>query len=197
MSKTGLFFGTFDPPHIGHLFIANYFYAFHSLDEVWFIPSPQSPLKMHEGLTNGHLRLQMLMLATKDTAFFRVMDTEFHLPKPSYSCGTLEYLLEHYPINDYYLLMGSDNIQRFHLWKNHESILKHAHIMVYPRKDFPLSSRITSEKIIFDRQAPLIELTSSWVRASIRAKKDIRHALPSGIFQFIIEHNLYTPKFSS
>lgn len=191
MRKIGLFFGTFDPPHIGHLFIANYFFAFHSLDQVWFIPSPQNPFKANVQLTDEQLRYQMLMLATKNAPFFKVMDTEFNFPKPNYSFITLKYFLEHYSDNEYYILMGSDNMQRFHLWRNHEFILNNACIIVYPRKDFLIRTDMISEKIIFDEDAPLIELTSSWIRSSLKAKIDIRYALPFGVFQFIVEHNVY------
>jgi nicotinate-nucleotide adenylyltransferase len=191
MRKIGLFLGTFDPPHIGHLFIANYFFAFNSLDQIWFIPSPQNPSKTNIQLTDKQLRYQMLMIATKDAPFFKVMDTEFYLTSPNYSFITLKYFLEHYSDNEYYILMGSDNIQRFHLWRNHEFILNNARIIVYPRKDFLIRSKIMSEKIIVDEGAPLIELTSSWIRSSLKAKIDIRYALPFGVFQFIIEHNLY------
>jgi len=191
MQKIGLFFGTFDPPHIGHLFIANYCLAFNFLDQIWFIPSPQNPLKANLQLTDEHLRYQMLMLAIQNAPFFKVMDTEFNLSKPNYSYITLQYFLEHYPDNEYYILMGSDNFQRFHLWKNHEYILNNSHIIIYPRKNFLMNSEIISEKIEYDEDAPLIELTSSWIRSSLRRKLDIRYALPFGIFQFIIEHGLY------
>lgn len=191
MRKIGLFFGTFDPPHIGHLFIANYFLAFNSLDQVWFIPSPQNPFKTNLELTDERLRYQMLMLAIGNAPFFKVMDTEFYLPRPNYSCITLKYFLEHFPEHEYYILMGSDNMQRFRQWKNRQFILDNARIIAYPRKGFLIENRSIPE-IVLDEEAPQIELTSSWIRASLKAKKDIRYAMPSGVYEFITEHNLYS-----
>ena len=133
MSKTGLFFGSFNPVHIGHLAIANYFVEFTDLDQLWFVVSPQNPLKKKSTLLNDHHRLHLLELAINDSPLFRISDIEFKLPKPSYTINTLTYLKEKFPKRKFSLIMGSDGLDSFSKWKNFQIILDNYEIYVYPR----------------------------------------------------------------
>ena len=132
--KTGLFFGSFNPIHIGHMALANYFVDYTSLEQVWFVVSPHNPLKNKESLLNDQLRLDMVALAIGNDERFSICDIEFRMPKPSYTIDTLTYLSEKHRRREFILLMGSDGLSTFHKWKNHEQIIKHYHRYVYPRQ---------------------------------------------------------------
>lgn len=189
--KTGLFFGSFNPIHIGHMALANYFIEFTDLDCLWFVISPHNPLKKKESLLSDQFRLEMVELAIAKDKRFEVCDIEFRMPKPSYTIDTLAYLSEKYPRNEFILIMGADSLSSFHKWKNFDQIISHYHRFVYPRNireeiDFSKHPNIS---IISD--APRFEVSSSFIRSALREKKDIKHFLPAKVYEHIIKYNLY------
>jgi len=188
--EIGLFFGSFNPIHHGHLMIANYFLCFAPLDEVWFVVSPQNPLKNKKILANEYHRLEMVNLAIGDFEKFKASNIEFNMPKPSYTIDTLIHLCDKYPHYQFSLIMGSDNLLTFHKWKNHEIILRDYNIYVYPRKDFIEQNIIQHPHIKFI-DAPLIEISSTFIRKAIKEKKNIPFFLPEKVFQYILDCNIY------
>jgi nicotinate-nucleotide adenylyltransferase len=187
--KAGLFFGSFNPVHLGHLAIANYLQQFTDLEEVWFVVSPQNPLKGRKGLLDPWLRLEMLHLAVDGFDRFRVSDIELYLPQPSYTTVTLAHLGERFPHYRFALIMGSDNLPTLHKWYNHEAIISHYPIYVYPRPGTPVITIPGAEIIATD--APMMEISSSFIRRSIREGKDIRFFLPDKVHQYIEKEQLY------
>jgi nicotinate-nucleotide adenylyltransferase len=188
--KIGLFFGSFNPIHIGHLAIANYIVEYSDLDEIWLVVSPQNPLKKKKTLLNEYDRLKMVELALKDDFQIKPTDIEFRLPKPSYTIDTLTYLSERNPKHDFVLIAGTDNFQSFHKWKNYEQILKQYKLYVYPRPGYELGEykNHTSLSLI---NAPLMEISSSFIRESIKDNKDIRYFLPVEVYNYIKKMSLY------
>lgn len=188
--KVGLFFGSFNPIHIGHLAIANYMVEYSDLDEIWLVISPQNPLKNKKSLLNEFERYKMVELALSDQDKIKPCDIEFRLSKPSYTIDTLTYLSERNPNHHFVLIMGTDNFQSFHKWKNHEEILKQYMIYAYPRPGIGLGEfeNNTNIKLI---DAPLMEISSSFIRESIKNQKDIRFFLPSRVYDYIHKMNFY------
>lgn len=189
--KTGLFFGSFNPVHIGHMALANYFVEFTDIDQLWFVISPHNPLKKKESLVNDQLRLDMVELAINGDKRFQTCDVEFHMPKPSYTIDTLAYLTEKNPKLEFILLMGSDGLHNFHKWKNYEQIIRHYCRYVYPRKSESVIDYTQHKNLKVIKSAPLIEISSSFIRKSIREKKDIRYFLPVRVSEFIDRKGLY------
>ncbi len=188
--KVGLFFGSFNPIHIGHLAIANYMAEFSDLNEVWFVISPHNPLKEKTGLLAEAHRYYMVQMAVEDDARFKASNVEFKLPKPSFTIDTLTYLSEAYPNLDFAIIMGADQLPSFHKWKNPESIIQNYARYVYPRpgiSDAEYSKHINIIKI----EAPVMEVSSSFIREAVRSKKDVRHFLPNGVFEYIKEMHYY------
>lgn len=188
--KTGLFFGSFNPVHIGHLAIANYMLSFTNLDKIWFIISPHNPLKEKQSLLADHHRYELVNIAIGDNSKMKASNIEFKLPKPSYTINTLAYLQEKYQSNKFVLIMGSDNLNTFHKWKNYEAILNNYEIYVYPRLKCEEKPKISSDKIKFI-DAPVIEISSSFIRQSIREKKDIHYFLHEKVHDYIMEMHFY------
>ncbi|MDD5571540.1 MAG: nicotinate (nicotinamide) nucleotide adenylyltransferase [Bacteroidales bacterium] len=188
--KTGLFFGTFNPIHAGHLIIANYMVECTDLKEVWFVITPQNPLKNKSTLLKDNLRFYMVNLAIEDTKKFKACDIEFKLPKPSYTINTLTYLKEKYPDKNFVLIMGSDNLKTFHKWKNYKQILEDYELYIYPR---PVSDGgvLKNHKNVKILNAPLIEISSSFIRKSIKEKKDVRFFLTDKVYRHITEMHFY------
>jgi nicotinate-nucleotide adenylyltransferase len=187
--KAGLFFGSFNPVHIGHLAIANYFQQFTDLEEVWFIVSPQNPLKGRAGLLDPWLRLEMLHMATEGYPGFRVSDIELYLSQPSYTTITLSLLEERFPHYSFALIMGSDNLPSLHKWFNYEVIVKNYPIYVYLRPgthviEIPGAQIITTN-------TPMMEISSSFIRKAIKDGKDVRFFLPEKVFGYIEKEQLY------
>ena len=188
--KTGLFFGSFNPIHIGHLIIAQYFTEFTDLNQVWFVVSPHNPLKKKITLCADHHRLNMVKLAIDDNPKLRASDIEFNLPQPSYTINTLAYLKEKYPEKEFILIMGGDNLETLHKWKNYEQISKENKIYVYKRPDtqpsiFDKNSNIS----IFD--APLMQISSSFIRKALKDKKNMMYLLPDKVYNYIENMMLY------
>tara|TARA_Y100001978_G_C23604739_1_gene390572 strand:+ start:22 stop:609 length:588 start_codon:yes stop_codon:yes gene_type:complete len=188
--KIGLYFGTFNPIHIGHLIIANHMVNFTELDEVWFVVSPLNPFKKKKTLLNNYTRLEMVYRAIKCYDRLRVSDIEFGLPRPSYTINTLVYITEKYPNKDFSLIMGGDNLNSFHKWKNHELILQNHELFVYPRLTSSNSSLDKHEKINLVG-APIMEISSSFIRNAIKNKIDVRAMLPENVWEYIDEMNYY------
>lgn len=188
--NTGLFFGSFNPVHLGHLGIAGYLLDGEELDEVWFVVSPKNPLKDSEQLANPGQRLAMVKLAAASNTAFKTCELEFSMPRPSYTIDTLRLLSKKYPENTFYLIIGSDNLEELHLWKDHEQILRDYKILVYPRGKTAKNpfDQYSNVKIT---QAPLIEISSTLIRQRIAQSKDVSHLLPAGVHGYIIQNALY------
>jgi len=183
--KTGLFFGSFNPVHNGHIAMANYFIEQTDIDQLWFVISPHNPLKNIKTLLPGHLRLKMLELAIEDDSRYKICDIEFHLPQPSYTIETLTFLSEKYPANKFVMFMGSDGLVDFNKWKNFEQIIKKYTRYIYPRTidpDFDISIHKNS---IFLKEAPVIDISSSKIRQALKEGKDVSQYLPVKVFHFI------------
>ena len=200
MKKIGLYFGTFNPIHVGHLVIANYMAYYTNLDEVWLVVSPQNPLKEKASMLNDYHRLSLVQVAVEDNPKLKASNIEFDLPVPSYTINTLTYLKEKYPTFEFGLIMGEDNLRTFHKWKNHEQIINDHFLYVYPRlltdeeaknsaltKDNYLS---THEKVIFC-DAPIMKISSSFIRNAIKDKKDVTYLLTESVAKYVKEMHFY------
>lgn len=189
--KVGLFFGSFNPIHIGHLAIANYMVEFSDLDEIWLIISPQNPLKKKKTLLNEFDRYKMVELAVGDDIRIKPSNIEFSMPKPSFTIDTLTYLSEKNPNHQFILIAGTDNFQSFHKWKNYEEILKNYNLYIYPRPGYNLG-KYENHKSISLINAPQMEISSSFIRNAIKEKRDIRYFVPDKVYDYILKMNLYT-----
>lgn len=186
----GLFFGSFNPVHVGHLIIANYMVNYTDLDEVWFVVSPQNPFKEKKSLGNMYDRLEMVNLAIEGEDKLRVSDIEFGLPKPSYTIDTLIHLKERFPKYSFVLIMGEDNLMNFHKWKNSEVILRDYRIIVYPRPGYKGGELVKHPSVTLT-DTPNMELSSTFLRKAIREKKNIRYFTPDKVIDFIDKKGLY------
>jgi nicotinate-nucleotide adenylyltransferase len=190
--KVGLFFGTFNPIHVGHLTIANHIAEYSDLDQVWFVVTPHSPFKKKNTLLDDNHRYQMVDRATENYSKLRASDIEFKLPQPNYTINTLVYLEEKYPKHEFALIMGEDNLKSFHKWKNFEAILERYSIYVYPR----ISSDTTKHKFENDKKiihvnAPIMELSSTFIRKAIKEGKNVKPMLPEHVWNYLDEMNFY------
>jgi nicotinate-nucleotide adenylyltransferase len=188
--KTGLFFGSFNPVHIGHMAIAEYIQEFTDLSQVWFIVSPQNPFKKKESLLEDHHRLEMVYRAIGDDPRFRVSDIEFRMPKPSYTVDTLSYLVEKYPEREFSMILGADNLLSFNKWKNCEMLAENYKRYVYPRHGVP-DTEIEKHRNAELVPAPRIEISSSFIRDAIAAGKSVKYFLPEAVWQYLDEMNFY------
>lgn len=196
MAKIGLYFGSFNPVHIGHIAIAGYMTEFAGLDQVWFVVSPHNPLKKKETLLSDHQRLYMTQLAIGDNVRLKASDIEFKLPVPSYTIDTLTYLREKYPKNEFCLVMGEDNLYTLHKWKNVNELIRKYPIYVYPRHDSvkptsPLLDQILSTAIIHPVKAPLMDISGTFIRDGIKKGKDMSYFLPPAVWKYIKEMHFY------
>ena len=190
-NKTGLFFGSFNPVHTGHLILANYFTEHAGLDEIWFVLTPQNPLKKRSTLLADHHRLYLLRLAVEPYEKFKVSTVEFDLPRPNYTVVTLAHLSDIYPGKSFVLLMGQDALASLPKWKNYEQILSYNEIYVYPRRgnfDHPL---LKHNRVKCFEKAPVVEISSSQIRSDIKEGKNVRPLLPERVFEYITEMNFY------
>lgn len=196
MTETGLFFGSFNPVHIGHMAIANYIAEYSSLKEVWFIVSPQNPLKNKESLLSERDRFYMTELAIGEDPRFRVSDIEFTLPRPSYTIDTLAHLSEKYPARRFTLIMGEDNLTTLHKWKNAEMLVKQHPIVVYPRlypgrRSSKRLQEILAMASIQEIDAPVMEISGTFIRNAIRDGKDVSWFVPAPTWRYIREIHFY------
>jgi nicotinate-nucleotide adenylyltransferase len=188
--KIGLFFGSFNPVHIGHMAIANYIAEFTDIDQVWLVVSPQNPLKDKEILLNDYDRLELMHKAIDDDRRFRACDIEFSLPKPSYTFDTLSNLSIKYPDHHFSVIMGSDNLNSIHEWKNFREILDKYKIIVYPRPGAEaLLSEIPGNIMVL--QSPMMEISSTFIRDSVKAGKNMKFFLPPKVWDYIEMMNYY------
>lgn len=197
MKKIGLFFGSFNPIHIGHLILANYILEHSDMQELWFVVSPQNPFKDKKTLLKDHNRLDMVQLAIKNYPKMRASNVEFSLPTPSYTIDTLTYLQEKHPDYSFSLIMGEDNLKSLHKWKNYELLLKNHQIIVYPRilgEDISTPLNVTELKNhenIHQIDAPIIELSATEIRNMIKEGKNTRPMLPPEVFEYLDGSSFY------
>ncbi len=190
--KIGLYFGTFNPIHIGHLIIANHMAEYSDLDQIWFVVTPQSPFKVKASLLDNHHRFEMVYRATADYHKLRPNDIEFGLPQPNYTIDSLTYLQEKHPNYEFALIMGEDNLKSFHKWKNYELILANHNIYVYPRlSDGVIETRFDKHPKIHHVDAPIMELSSTFIRNSVKEGKNIKPMLPEHVWEYLDEMNFY------
>jgi nicotinate-nucleotide adenylyltransferase len=203
MKKIGLFFGTYNPIHVGHLVIANHLANYTELDEVWLVVSPQNPLKKKDSLLQDYHRLALVRVAIEDNSKLKASDVEFSLPKPSYTSSTLAHINEKYPDYNFALIMGEDNLRTFHKWKNYEVILKNNQIYVYPRvltEQEKEANEIKAEadnglrnhqNVIMCDDVPVMKVSASFIRKAIKEKKDVSYLLTQPVFKYLTEMHFY------
>ena len=200
----GLYFGTFNPIHVGHLVIANYMAEFTDLDQVWFVVSPQNPLKDKNSLLPDFHRLALVREAIYENPKLSASDVEFNLSKPSYTITTMGYLLEKYPQHSFSLIMGEDNLRTLHKWYNHDVLLRKHKIYVYPRvltiqeeqEVMSLSEQLTKNyaghpNIVFCNDAPVMKVSASFIRQAIKEGKDVRYLLTEPVHKYLEEMRFY------
>lgn len=193
MKKVGLFFGSFNPVHIGHIILANYILEHSDMQELWFVVSPHNPFKEKKTLLKDYNRLDMVQLAVKNYPKMQASNVEFALPQPSYTIDTLTYLKEKYPETNFALIMGEDNLSSLNKWKNADLLMKNHQIIVYPRlfdgqsteKNYPRHENITLVK------APVIELSATEIRQMIKDGKNVRPMLPPEVFEYLDGSSFY------
>jgi nicotinate-nucleotide adenylyltransferase len=192
--KIGLYFGTFNPIHIGHLIIANHMAEHSDLDQIWMVVTPHNPHKKKSTLLDDYHRLEMVHLATADFPKIQPSDIEFKLTQPNYTVNTLAHLQEKFPKYEFSLIMGEDNLNSLHKWKNYEVILKNHNIYVYPRlNSAELDEQFVNHPKIHRVGAPVIELSSTFIRKSIKNDKNVVPMLPNKVWEYV-EHNLFYKK---
>jgi nicotinate-nucleotide adenylyltransferase len=196
MAKIGLYFGSFNPVHIGHMAIAGYMIEFAGLDQVWFIVSPHNPLKKKETLLADHHRLYMSQLAIGDNDRLKASDLEFKLPIPSYTIDTLTYLKDKHPKNEFCLVMGEDNLYTLHKWKNAAELVRRYPIYVYPRTESEKPASLLLDQILLTADihkinAPLMEISGTFIRNGIKNGKDLSYFLPPPVWKYIKEMHFY------
>ena len=189
--KVGLYFGTFNPIHVGHLIIANHFAEHSDLEEVWCVVTTQNPFKTKQSVLDNHQRLEMVYLATKEYPKIKPSDIEFQLPQPNYTVHSLAYLEEKYTKHEFALIMGEDNLASLPKWKNAEVLLDRYPIYVYPRKIEQSYAAVDLKGSIIKIDAPIIEISSSFIRKSIKSAKNIRPLLPESVWVYLDEMNFY------
>lgn len=200
----GLYFGTFNPIHIGHLIISNYMADYTDLDQVWLIVSPQNPLKKKSSLLEDYHRLAIVKVAIDDNLKLRASDIEFNMPRPSYTSDTLAYIQEKHPDNHFHLIMGEDNLRTFHKWKNFEHIIANHKIYVYPRVltiqeereveeigYLPKNNLQAHENVVMCDDAPIMKVSSSFIRQAIKDGNDVRYLLTDPVHKYVEEMNFY------
>lgn len=200
--KIGLYFGTFNPIHVGHLIIANHMAEHADLDQVWMVVTPHNPLKKKSTLLDDYHRLQMVYLATEDFPKIKPSDIEFKLSQPNYTVNTLIHLQEKYPDHEFSLIMGEDNLKSLHKWKNYEVILEHHDIYVYPRISSEADTSLKNEQAqqnldlknhprIHLIDAPVVEISSTNIRNTIKKGKNVKPLLPHKVWEYIDHNNFY------
>ncbi|MEY2905048.1 MAG: hypothetical protein RJA52_1064 [Bacteroidota bacterium] len=189
--KIGLYFGTFNPVHIGHLIIANFMATQTDLSEVWMVVSPRNPLKKKDTLLGNYDRLHLVNLGIGNNARVKASDIEFSLPVPSYTIDTLTYLKEKFPDKKFVLIMGGDNLATFHLWKNYISILNHYSIYIYSRPGFAIPPEFSQHPSIQFFESPQMNISATYIRECIKKKKSVQYLLPEPVFEYIRDSNLF------
>ncbi|TCP24003.1 nicotinate-nucleotide adenylyltransferase [Tenacibaculum skagerrakense] len=192
MKNIGLYFGTFNPIHIGHLIIANHMVENSNLDEIWMVVTPHNPFKKKSTLLDNHHRYEMVYRATEDYDKIAPSDIEFKLPQPNYTVHTLAHISEKYPTYTFSLIMGEDNLKSLHKWKNYETILEHHHVYVYPRiSEGIVETQFDQHPKIHRVNAPIVEISSTMIRNAIKEGKNIKPLLSTSVWNYIDEMNFY------
>ena len=193
MKKIGLFFGSFNPIHIGHLILGNYILEHSDMEELWFVVSPQNPFKDKKSLLKDHNRLDMVQLAVKNYPKMRASNVEFALPKPSYTIDTLTYLHEKHPDYSFSLIMGEDNLNGLSKWKNAETLIKNHQIIVYPRtfEGEKIDHEYLQHENISLINAPIVEISATEIRKMIKEGKNVRPMLPPEVFDYLDGSSFY------
>ena len=192
MKNIGLYFGTFNPIHIGHLIIANHMVENSNLDEIWMVVTPHNPFKKKSTLLDNHHRYEMVYRATEDYDKIAPSDIEFKLPQPNYTVHTLAHISEKYPTYTFSLIMGEDNLKGLHKWKNYETILEHHHVYVYPRiSEGIVETQFDQHPKIHRVNAPIVEISSTMIRNAIKEGKNIKPLLSTSVWNYIDEMNFY------
>ncbi|WP_203294854.1 nicotinate (nicotinamide) nucleotide adenylyltransferase [Luteirhabdus pelagi] len=190
--KIGLFFGTFNPIHVGHLTIANHMAEYSDLDEIWMVVTPHNPHKKKKTLLEDHHRLAMVRIAVEDYPKLKASNIEFDLPQPNYTVNTLAHLEEKYPEQQFCLIMGEDNLKNLHKWKNYEVLVNRYPLYVYPRISEGTVQPQFKENVSITRvEAPIMELSSTFIRNGIAEGKNIRPMLPCEVWKYLDEMNFY------
>ncbi len=187
--KIGLYFGSFNPIHTGHLIIANHILNETNLEKIWFVVSPQNPFKPATALLNEYDRLHLVRAATEDDPRIKASDIEFNLPKPSYTVDTLAYLDEKYPEHEFSIIMGSDSFQNLHKWKNYEVVIRRCPIYVYIRPGFEVNNTIGANLRVVE--APMLQISATQIRKWIKEGKSIRYMVPSKVLDEIERGSYY------
>ena len=187
----GLYFGTFNPIHVGHLIIANHMVENSDLDEVWMVVTPHNPFKKKATLLDNYQRYEMVYLATEDYPKIKPSDIEFKLPQPSYTVNTLVNIKEKFPSHQFSLIMGEDNLQSLHKWKNYEEIVNNHNIYVYPRVFENRKEVVFSKETIHKIDAPIVEISSTLVRNFIKQGKNVKPLVPKKVSEYIEQMNFY------
>lgn len=187
--KIGLYFGSFNPIHNGHLVVANYVLNETDIQKVWLVVSPHNPLKQEKSLLNEYHRLHLVSLAVDKDDRIRATDIEFSLPRPSYTIDTLTYLTEKYPQHEFCIIMGADSFQNLSQWKNYESLVRDYPIYVYPRQGFDTTNTIGAKLNLID--APLLQLSATYIRKCIAEGKSIRYMVPDAVIEEIEKGGYY------
>ena len=195
MKKVGLFFGTYNPVHVGHMVIANYMVEFTDMDELWMVVTPHNPFKKKSSLLKDYDRLHLVQLAISDDNRLKASNIEFDLPQPNYTCDTLAYLTEKHPDVHFSLIMGADNLNHFHKWKNHEVILENHDLYVYPRMDSNEGGELKRHYKVNYVEAPVMRISSTFIRNALKEGQNVRHYMPAEVAKYVTEMNLYKNHF--
>lgn len=190
MKKVGIYSGSFNPIHHGHVMLANYLVEFSDLDELWFVVSPQNPLKKKEDLLDDDERLEMLQLALGDDSRFHVCDIEMHLPTPSYTINTLTALSEQYPDYEFVFICGMDSLQNFPNWREYQKILDNYSLLVFPRAGYDGGDLVNYPSVTV-LPTPIIEISSTFIRDCVKNGKDVRHFMPLEAWKYMIDEGFY------
>jgi nicotinate-nucleotide adenylyltransferase len=185
----GLYFGSFNPVHTGHLIVANHVVEHTDIDKVWFVVSPHNPLKDSHSLLNEYDRLHLVNLAIENNPKFRASNVEFHLPKPSYTIDTLTYLKEKFPLEQFTIIMGSDSFQNIQRWKNFEQLISQYPIVIYQRPGFDVTE--THGANITTVQAPLLEISSTFIRKQAKERHSLKYLVPDAVMEYIDTNKYY------
>ncbi|MFB1023342.1 MAG: nicotinate (nicotinamide) nucleotide adenylyltransferase [Vicingaceae bacterium] len=195
MKKVGLFFGTYNPVHVGHMVIANYMVEFTDMDELWMVVTPHNPFKKKSSLLKDYDRFHLVQLAISDDTRLKASNIEFDLPQPNYTCDTLAYLTEKHPGVHFSLIMGADNLNHFHKWKNHEVILENHDLYVYPRMDSNEGGELKRHYKVNYVEAPVMRISSTFIRNALKEGQNVRHYMPAEVAKYVTEMNLYKNHF--
>ena len=190
MKKIGIYSGSFNPIHHGHVMLANYLVEFSDLDELWFVVSPQNPLKRKADLLDDDERLRMVQLAVGDDPRFRVSDVEMHLPTPSYTINTLTALSERYPEGQFVFICGMDSLQNLHQWREYQKILDNYKLLVFPREGYD-GDDLAGHPSVTILKTPILEISSTFIRNCVAEGRDVRHFMPAKAFDYMQEMGFY------